>query len=110
MSLPPFTGSAPSPVPKITIADVPITLHNLREQIMENNAITKEAARIEVTRVINALNDEGRFDDDGAYQEALNQIQNFFPLSGSGRHRSRSRSRSRRSKKRSNRKRNATRR
>lgn len=104
MSLPPFTGSAPSPAPKITIADVPITLHNLREQIMENNAITKAAARTEVERVINALNDEGRFDE-GAYKEALNQIQNFFPLSGGKR-----KSRSRRYKKRSNKKRRVTRR
>jgi len=104
MPVPPFTGSAPSPLSKITIADVPITLQSLRDQIMENNAMTKAAARTEVERVINALNDEGRFDN-GAHQEALDQIQNFFPLSGGRR-----KNRSRRSKKRSNRKRNATRR
>jgi hypothetical protein len=105
MSLPPFTGPAPSPIPKITIADVPIMLHNLRKQIMENNAMTKAAARTKAVRVINDLKAEERFDDDETHQEALNLVPSIFTLTG-GRYRSRSR----RSKKRSNRKKNATRR
>jgi hypothetical protein len=79
-------------------------LQNLRDQIMENNAMTKEAAREKAVSVINDLDGEERFDD-GAHKKALNLVPGIFSLTGGRR-----KSRSRRFKKRSNKKRNATRR